>query len=463
MTPYQYPPLSPGRDTIRLLRLLPDQDGKADIRCELIEYSLAHSSELTHQYEALFYTWGNPDQTQLIRMHGHGSNVTNNLHAALLRLRDHSVERYLWIDAICIHQANDEEKEHQIQSMARIYGQANRVVVWLGEAADDSDLAIEQIRMTPYSSGNMESRHAMLKLLQRPWFRRSIDAHSFCTGVDVLEDILKANLDLYNLIYPVTFLMRKAAPSSAYPLWYSSKPSLGVCSLGELVDMYHAHEATKRHDKVYALLGMSSDDLSVVNLLPDYKEPWENLLQRLAKYLLGEEISVETYGDKEIAAIKGKGHILGTITSVRRTAFDSGQEVTIAVNDPHLQHENSRMQYWTLRPSAKPIQDGDHVCLLRGGSKPLVVRLFEDHAAIIMVAAVPIGGIRHMGSAVTWTYITQSATSFSLNFLLLWEWRNFPTRNEFPVKYNTLLKNFNRTEDQLGDDKINHLYKANKV
>jgi hypothetical protein len=31
--------------------------------------------------------------------------------------------------------------------MARIYAQANRVVVWLGEAADNSDQALEEIRV----------------------------------------------------------------------------------------------------------------------------------------------------------------------------------------------------------------------------------------------------------------------------------------------------------------------------
>ncbi len=31
--------------------------------------------------------------------------------------------------------------------MTKIYGQANRVVVWLGEAADESDRALEEIRV----------------------------------------------------------------------------------------------------------------------------------------------------------------------------------------------------------------------------------------------------------------------------------------------------------------------------
>jgi hypothetical protein len=34
--------------------------------------------------------------------------------------------------------------------------------------------------------------------------------------------------------------------------------------------MYYTYKATKRHDKVYALLGISLDNLSKVNLLPNY-------------------------------------------------------------------------------------------------------------------------------------------------------------------------------------------------
>jgi hypothetical protein len=63
--------------------------------------------------------------------------------------------------------------------MAKIYGRANRVVVWLGEAADDSDLAFEEIRVAggkkskstnPLDCGSIQQ--AVLALLQRPWFRR---------------------------------------------------------------------------------------------------------------------------------------------------------------------------------------------------------------------------------------------------------------------------------------------------
>ena len=174
MSQYYYSPLSSGHHSIRLLRLLPHEDESADIQCELYEYSLQNSCR-THLYEALSYVWGSPEKKLHIFMHGHSFEVTVNLHAALLRLRNDSMERVVWVDAICINQANEKEKEHQIQSMAKIYSQANRVIVWLGEAEDDSDQALEAIRVGPGKKSTKEwdngmVSHAVLAVLQRPWF-----------------------------------------------------------------------------------------------------------------------------------------------------------------------------------------------------------------------------------------------------------------------------------------------------
>jgi hypothetical protein len=175
MSNYTYPTLPSGSDSIRLLRLLPHKDNTANIQCEIFEYSLQNARE-THLYEALSYVWGNPNKKLPIFIHKESIEVTVNLHAALLRLRNHSFERILWVDAICISQDNKEEKEHQIRFMARIYSQANRVVVWLGDSADDSDLALEEIRVARdkhfTESNNERIQQAVLALLQRPWFER---------------------------------------------------------------------------------------------------------------------------------------------------------------------------------------------------------------------------------------------------------------------------------------------------
>ena len=141
----------------------------------ILNYTL-ESGKGTHLYEALSYVWGNPDETVPILIGDHYFKVTKNLHAALLRLRNHYFERIIWVDAICINQADDQEKARQIQNMAQIYGQANRVIIWLGEGTNSSDQAFEGIRNAAedeVTDASEEVNHeAILKLLEGPWFRR---------------------------------------------------------------------------------------------------------------------------------------------------------------------------------------------------------------------------------------------------------------------------------------------------
>jgi hypothetical protein len=110
MSSYPYSFLPPDGDNIRLLRLLPNEDEATPLHCELRNYSLQKLGPRTHLYEALSYVWGNPCETLLIYVDKNQFLVTVNLHAALSRLRDHSFERIIWVDAICINQKNPEEQ-----------------------------------------------------------------------------------------------------------------------------------------------------------------------------------------------------------------------------------------------------------------------------------------------------------------------------------------------------------------
>jgi hypothetical protein len=170
-----YTPLPQQPGAIRLLRLLPDPDENSLIRCFLFTYNLQDGSKKSHLYEALSYVWGDPNRVLTIHVSGYPVNVTENLHAALRRLRDHYFERVIWVDAICIDQQNPEEVKSQILFMARIYSQANRVLIWLGVAADGSDAVLEDIRAA--GSGQQEmldhDTEALRRLLERPWFRRA--------------------------------------------------------------------------------------------------------------------------------------------------------------------------------------------------------------------------------------------------------------------------------------------------
>ena len=141
----------------------------------------------------------------------------------------------------------------------------------------------------------------------------------------------------------------------------------------------------------------------------------EKLLQRLVKFLLCKEISVETWDDREIAVIKSKGCILGQVSSVESdsTRYDR-QHVTVIFKNTSTSLEYRRKwgDRWTLQASAKSIRKGDIVCLLQGASKPTIIRPCKDHFAVIVIA-VPLRRIQES---------LPSMERFPRDFLLVWNW-----------------------------------------
>jgi hypothetical protein len=167
------------RGSIRLLRLLPDDDKNADIQCQLFDYPLGETGDGPSLYEALSYEWGSPAKPHSVFVSGgFPLPVTANLHAALSQLRDRHLARTLWVDAICINQDDLAEREQQVRLMPGIYYKANRVLVWLGDASDAGDQALNDVCASADDSSSSgtefppETKQAISLLLQRQWFRR---------------------------------------------------------------------------------------------------------------------------------------------------------------------------------------------------------------------------------------------------------------------------------------------------
>jgi hypothetical protein len=167
---FKYSPLpSHISNPIRLLILLPQASGTG-IRCLLTVVSLDSSPK----YEALSYVWGTASDRRDIEINGKILSVTSNLATALLYLRlepkgdmygDSSIDSnrilnsvalrrneplgraiVLWVDALCIDQANNAEKNDQIKRMDVIFKKAERVICWLGPKRDTSIRALKTMR-----------------------------------------------------------------------------------------------------------------------------------------------------------------------------------------------------------------------------------------------------------------------------------------------------------------------------
>ncbi len=136
-----YTPINSRGGEIRLLVIEPAKKLHAPLICRL-EPTLLSSNP---KYEALSYTWGSPGDGHNITLSGTAFWVWENAEAALRRLRLPSKPRAIWIDAICINQNDNAEKQQQLFLMQDIYPKAQQVCVWLGELTDGARIGMQKL------------------------------------------------------------------------------------------------------------------------------------------------------------------------------------------------------------------------------------------------------------------------------------------------------------------------------
>lgn len=210
-----------------------------------------------------------------------------------------------------------------------------------------------------------------------------INGHTFCEGIGQLE----LPTHIQRVTYPVARLMKGAIFRSIYDV-----NSCGDICLGQLIDMYHSHQATSKHDKVYALLGLSSDDPNTPSLKPNYNLPWIEVYRQTASYIFPGNCSVETWPDRDAAIIQGKGWVLARIDSVHEVINEHGHQfiqILYTDNTQSRHYQSIWGNEWTLPASAASIQEGDLICLLEGASCPNIIRLCRDYFILVTTTALP--------------------------------------------------------------------------
>ncbi|OTA54495.1 HET-domain-containing protein [Hypoxylon sp. EC38] len=316
---FVYSPLA--QDEFRLLRLRWTagenghnyKDTEVPIECELTHHSLNSSPD----YTALSYTWGTDLPSRKIKMNGKFMLIRENLYSFFnqsltLTHRDKtartkaknispshvdlggerrqgsnpgeadpSTERYWWVDALCINQSDLQERNAQVTQMRRIYSQAQHIVIWLGPAADESDLAMEAYRSYPRTAGSRPPKediqewfkrlphNALGKLAQRSWWQRvwvwqeattpRVPIEFWCGAARVaFDDMYVANEAIgerknypYDGVFPYNnnlYAMRQLGASRA-----GRSAKINISPLW-LLDEGTRLAATDPRDRVYALL-----------------------------------------------------------------------------------------------------------------------------------------------------------------------------------------------------------------
>ena len=190
---FTYHPLETSTREIRILQIDPATDVTAPIHCSLVHLSLdAQTSpadehawpdknekleESSRGFAALSYVWGDVEPAQTIYMNGLPRTITPNLAVALRHLRDPRNTLRIWIDALCINQADRDERGQQVSQMGDIYRQAERVLVWLGPEAENSHLVFplsEHIARYALKLTNEPTGQAILSEMKLHWLKGSI-------------------------------------------------------------------------------------------------------------------------------------------------------------------------------------------------------------------------------------------------------------------------------------------------
>lgn len=203
--PYSYTPLHRPR-SIRVLHLQPPPHaGSRRLVGSLQELAL---DDGIHAFTALSYTWGAPDFSRRILLRNDGDDdddrggkttafaITKNCEEALLHLRDHFDVRAIWVDAICINQADGAEKSGQIGLMLDIYRMARTVYVWLGMGFEAEGETKKALRWLQYASGE----NFPLLGLRMAGFPGNMHWKEVWKGVRVLPDVWRASACFFPII-----------------------------------------------------------------------------------------------------------------------------------------------------------------------------------------------------------------------------------------------------------------------
>lgn len=295
---------------------------------------------------------------------------------------------------------------------------------------------------------------------------QKMDGYAFCLGIDSMITSYKASSDLQNLVRSVLYLIREALFRPDFSKSITGRSTLDICPLSGLVDMYHAHDATDCRDKVFALLGMSSDDLSQGGLSPNYQISWAELMGRLVKHVISDEIVVETWDNYQAAVIKSTGCIIGEIVSVESDSARSDRlvvEVRITGKPEQLLKKHHPRTTWKLQASSATVKIGDVICLLQGASKPTVMRLHKDYCTIVLVAITFLEEIQRTIEPVKWPVDWMRSSFPGRNFLIVWDWRRSSESSRWPEEFDAW-KNASNWGAKLPELDVNgHFLRATRV
>lgn len=295
-----YVHLDPGY--IRLFKIIPGEPASS-LCIDIEPVSLLGAPE----YTAISYAWGSPHASWEIKVNGVRFLVPTNLMRFLKQAKDFRgiLSGWLWVDMLSIDQANSSERAQQVIMMPQIFGQATRVVVWLGPAYTNSDAAMTTLakssshwqqkknRLQLWASSTGLGVQALCQRLywHRLWVFQELRVakarHLMCgskmIGWDRFEKFLlfaEQALETHRLDNRVEVIKSSPAMQMAK---LRSQPA--DATLWTLIQRTTHLRCADIRDRAYALLGVINEaqDKTRVEIFPDYDIPIPAFLNSVLK------------------------------------------------------------------------------------------------------------------------------------------------------------------------------------
>lgn len=277
-----------GSQELRLLR--PIYASQQVLRFDILKTSRSGAPP----YTAVSYTWGDDEPSEIISLGGQPFHVRPNLWSCLYYLslaKQGAGWSHLWVDAICINQEDDAERNVQVGAMDTTYSNAACVSVWLGlPPLPDAyqhllrrDVPTKTLEIDPIDW------HLWLpNLANRPYWSRFWVIQEFLLGAHVevycgnskimWQDFQEMVCRLAGVIAYGDSNIRSETLDSyrALPLVMGRHPDKHPQFLQPLQDLLITHsraECKDPRDRVFALLGLvTREERNFLDrLFPNYK------------------------------------------------------------------------------------------------------------------------------------------------------------------------------------------------
>jgi hypothetical protein len=268
-------------------------------------------------------------------------SISRNLDIALRHIRHGKDPRWMWIDALCINQADSDEKSIQVTLMGLVFSQADYVIAWLGPEEQNSQYALElmqhmaehvevdwefhQLRPSknskdttwasvhipiPFTVGELDS---ICTVLNRPYFRRTW----------VRQEIILATRAYFQCGYQKLLWLdfRKAIgclawknyyPSSFQVAWNMTVQINSAVSLCEMsLDMFYyssirivlrGTECEDPRDRIYAIQALLNTEDQELDIRPNYSRTVEELYIDVARRNIVERCRLNVIETCEVAS-----------------------------------------------------------------------------------------------------------------------------------------------------------------